>query len=222
MHPRNLLFGKSFGMKHLSLVKKLSYFQEEQKNSQEFVEISGLSLLRGSLTEFIGEGKTSLSLTLLSLLTQNGEVCSIVDFSNSFDPCSAQFNNVVLDNLLWIRCSGSLENTFAAVDNLIQAKGFGVIWLHLNNLPLNELARIPNSYWFRFRTKIKGSQTLLIVTAKKTVLGSASSQSFYLDKYQTIWSGAGRFKLLKELQINLNTKKPFLLKPEFKRIEVKY
>jgi len=159
---------------------------------------------------------------LLSSLTQQGEVCSIVDLGNSFNPYSAQYNNVVLENLLWIRCGGSVENAFSATDNLVQAKGFGLIWLHLNHLPLKELTCIPNSYWYRFRTRIKGSKTLLIVTAKKSVLGSASSQSFYLDRYQTVWSGLGRFKLLKELQINLNTIKPFLIKPTFKRIGARY
>lgn len=209
-------------MNHLKLVQKLSYLQEEQKHSQEFLEISGLSILRGSLTEFVGEGKTSLTLTFLSSLTQNGEICAVVDHSNSFNPLSAKANNVVLENLLWIRCEGSLENSFAAADNLVQAKGFGLIWLVLNNLSVKDLTSIPNSYWFRFRTKIKDTPTLLIVTAKRTVLGSASSQSFYLDKYQTVWTGSGRFKLLKELQINLNTRKPFLIKPEFKKIGVKY
>jgi hypothetical protein len=209
-------------MKNLSLVKKLSYFKDEQKFSQEFIEINGLCLLRGSLTEVIGEGKTSLSLMLLSALTRSGEICSIVDHSNSFDPHSAEFNNVILENLLWVKCGGSIENAFSATDQLIQAKGFGSIWLHLNNLSAHDLNSIPSSYWYRFRTKIKDSQTLLVVTVQRPVLGSASTQSFYLDKYQTVWLGSGRFKLLKELQINLNARKPFSIKPIFKRIGAKY
>lgn len=205
--------------------KNLARLEEEQKYSQSYLETGNLSLLRGSLTEFVGEasaGKTSLTLMLLHALTQNGEICSVVDVAGSFNPHAAKKSGVTLENLLWIRCGGHIENAFKAIDYLVQAGNFGLIWLNLNTASFEDLHLIPSSYWYRFRTKVKGSQTLLVVTAKKSLLGSASSQSFSLEKSEIVWSGTGRFKLLKELNINLNTRKPFLIKPEFVKIEAQY
>lgn len=209
----------------MSLVKNLSRLQEELKFSQTFLEIGQLSFLRGSLTEFVGEastGKTSLALMLLSVLTQNGEVCAIVDINNSFNPYAAAQSHVTLDNLLWVRCEGNVEHAFSATQNLIQAKGFGLIWLNLNAVSDKALNHIPTAFWYRFRTKIKDSPTLLIVTAKRSILGAASQQSFFFDKSQTVWSGSGRFKLLQELKVNLITRKPFLTAPTVTAIEAKY
>lgn len=212
-------------MAHLSVVKKLSYLYEEQKHSRSFLDIGGLSLLRGSVTEFTGgqsAGKTSLTLNLLSHLTQEGEVCSVIDLNEGFDPCSARAGGVLLENLLWIKCGGRIESALTAADYVMQAKGFGLVWLDLGNVPHKQLGLIPSTYWYRFRTKIKGSQTLLLVTANRSLVSSAADQAFYFDSYRTVWKGSGRFKLLQELQVNLNTRKPFLIKPEFRAIEAKY
>src|SRR5262245_14284059 len=209
----------------LTLVKKLSYLQEEQKHSQTFLEIGSLRLLRGSLTEFIGEtstGKTSLVFMLLSALTQKGEICAVVDLNNSFNPKSAKASNITLENLLWVKCGGNVEHAFKAVDHLIQAKNFGLIWMDLSDDLVNDFKFIPRSYWYRFRTRIKDSQTLLITTASRTLMGSASNQAHRFDKQYVIWSGFGRFKLIKELQIDLTTSKPFFVQPEFIRIETRY
>ena len=205
--------------------KNLARLDEEQKYSQTYLELDKLSLLRGSLTEFVGEasaGKTSLTLMLLHALTQNGEICAVVDVAGGFNPHSAAANKVTLENLLWIRCGGHIENAFKAIDYLVQAGNFGLIWLNLSGASFEDLHVIPSSYWYRFRTKIKDSQTLLVVTARRSLLGSASSQSYQFDKREIVWSGAGRFKLLKELNINLNTRKPFLIKPEIVKIEANY
>src|ERR1041384_1143168 len=117
-------------MTQLSLVKKLSHLQEEQKNSQEYLEAGNLRLLRGSLTEFVGAqstGKTSLTFMLLAALTQQGEICAVVDLNNAFNPRSAAASGITLENLLWVRCGGDIEHAFKAVDNLIQPKTFGLI-----------------------------------------------------------------------------------------------
>ncbi len=212
-------------MAQLSLVKTLSHLQEEQKNSHIYLEIGNLRLLRGSLTEFVGKqstGKTSLAYMLLAALTQRGEICAMVDLNNGFNPRCAESSDMVLENLLWIRCGGNIEHAFKAVDHLIQAKNFGLIWLDLNDHLFEDLHFIPSSYWYRFRTRIKESQTLLIVTANRPLLGAASSQSYLLGEQRTVWSGGGHFKLIKELQVDLNTKKPFFIKPALLKIEARY
>jgi hypothetical protein len=212
-------------MAHLSLVKKLSHLQEEQRHSQEFLEAGNLKLLRGSLTEFVGPrstGKTSLAFMLLSALTQKGEICAVVDLNNSFNPRAAVNCGIELENILWVRCNGNIEHAFRAADNLIQAKNFGLILIDLNDHNERDLGHIPSSYWYRFRTRIKGSQTVFIITANRALMGAASNQSFHLEAGKTAWSGANRFKLIDHLQIALNTQKPSFVKPESLKIAARY
>jgi hypothetical protein len=212
-------------MAHLNVVKKLSYLYEEQKQQRSSVEAGGISLLRGGITEFTGAqtaGKTSLALGFLSRLTAEGEVCACIDLNDAFDPRSAAESGVVLENLLWVKCGGSVENALTAADHVLQAKGFGMVWLNMAGVPQKDLDRIPSAYWYRFRTKIRGSQTVFIITDSRSRAGSAADQSFYFDAYRTVWKGVGRFKLLQELQVNLNTRRPFVVKPEFRSIEARY
>ena len=209
----------------LSVVKKLSHLHEEQKVGRSYVEAVGLRLLRGGITEFTGEhtaGKTSLTLNILSRLTQEGEVCTAIDLNDALDPYSAAANGVVLENLLWVRCGGSVEHALTAADYVLQAKGFGMVWLNLGGIPHKELSLIPKTYWYRFRTKIRDSQTVLVVTGNRSLVSSAADQAFYFDTYRAVWRGMGRFKLLGELQVNMNTRKPFIVRPEFMKIEAEY
>jgi hypothetical protein len=200
-------------MRYLSLVKKLSRLKEEQKYSEEILlEPTGLALTRGSLIEIAGgpsSGKTSLCLSLLSRLTRNGEICAVVDSANSFDPCSAVSAGVELENLLWVKCDSDMEKAFMAADYLVQAKGFGAVWLNLNSVPKQQIRSVPRTYWYRYRTRIKETPTLFIVTAEEPVSGSASQHSFLFSRKRAAWSGTGRFKLLRELCSSLHSTKQF-------------
>ena len=213
-------------MSHLSLVKNLSHLQEEQRFVDEvLLETSGLALTRGSIAEIAGEpssGKTSLSLSLLAKLTAAGEICAVVDSCNSFDPRSAVLAGVELENLLWVKCGGDIEKTFLSADYLVQAKGFGAIWLNLNGLPQQKLRMVPKTYWYRYRNRIKETPTLLLVTAEESVTGSASQQSFLFSREGVNWSGNGRFKLLREFQIRMHSRKQFFREPLRTKIEADY
>ena len=213
-------------MVHLSLVKSLSHLQEEQKHSDEiFLEPVGLALTRGSLAEISGapsSGKTSLSLSLLSKLTQAGEVCAVVDSSNSLDPVSATLAGVVLENLLWVKCDGNLENAFIAADYLVQAKGFGVVWLNLSGLSKKQLRQVPRTYWYRYRNRIKETPTLFLVTSEEPIAGSASQQSFLFSRRRASWAGTGRFKLLREFYLRIHSRKHFYEQPLLTKIELDY
>jgi hypothetical protein len=214
-------------MSHLSLVKSLSHLQEEQKHSDEIMlESAGLSFIRGSVAEIAGgpsSGKTSLSLLLLAKLTAAGEICAVVDSCDSFDPCSALLAGVELENLLWVKCGGELEKAFLSADYLVQAKGFGAVWLNLNGLPKQKLRMVPKTYWFRYRNRIKETPTLLLVTAEEPMTGSgASQQSFLFSRDDAVWSGSGRFKLLRELHISLLSRKRFFGPPIKTKIEADY
>lgn len=213
-------------MRHLSVVKSLSHLKEEQKHSEEILlDAIGLSLTRGSVTEIAGEassGRTSFVLNLLSKLTGEGEICAVVDSANSFDPRSAVLAGVTLENLLWIRCGGDTEKAFTAADYLVQAKGFGVIWLNLNGLPQQKLRMVPRTYWYRYRNRIKETPTIFIVTAADPVTGTASQQTFYLSRTETVWSGLGRYKLLREFHLGMQSRKQFYGEPLRTKVEFDY
>ena len=211
-------------MRHLSLVKNLSRIKEEQKYSDEILlESSGLALSRGTLTEVVGSsGKTSLSLSLLSKLTQQGEICAVVDATNSFDPCSAVLAKVELENLLWVKCGGDIEHAFMATDYLAQAKGFGAVWLNLNGVLKQQLRFVPKTFWYRYRTRIRETPTLLLVTAEEPIVGSASQDAFVFSRERVVWSGVGRFKLLREFHLSLHSRKEFYGKPLLMKTERDY
>lgn len=202
-----------FNMAHLSVVKSLSRLHEEQKHSEEILlESVGLAFPRGSVTEITGHassGKTSLSLALLAKLTAAGEVCAVVDSNDGFDPCTAHLAGVKIENLLWVKCTGRLEKAFMAADHLVQAKGFGVIWLNLAGLPQSKLRMVPKTYWYRYRTRIKDTPTMFLVTAEEHITGSASQRSFLFSRERVVWSGSGRFKLLREFHLKMHSQKDF-------------
>ena len=213
-------------MAALSLVRSLSSLQEEQKYTDEIlIESVGLSFARGSITELSGEsssGKTSLSLALLSKLTRDGEICAVVDAGDSFDPHSATLAGVELKNLLWIKCGSDVEKAFMSADYLVQAKGFGAIWLNLSGLPERDLRMVPKTYWYRYRTRIKETPTILLVTAEEPATGSASQQSFIFTRENAHWSGNGRFKLLRDFQLKIHSRKGYYGEPFRTKIEMDY
>lgn len=203
---------------HLSLVKTLSQVQEEQRHYDEIVleSAGGLALTRGTIAEVAGGvsvGKTGLMLSVLSRLTAAGEICAVVDACDRFDPRSARLSGVQLENLLWVRCGGEIEKAFMAADHIVQARGFGAIWLNLCGVPLHKLKLVPKTYWYRYRTRIKESPTLLLVTAEGSVTGSASQDSFSFSRERAHWSGSGRFKLLREFRIRMHSRKQFYGRP---------
>lgn len=213
-------------MAHLSLVKSASRLQEEQKHSDEIaLHLAGLAFSRGSVVEVSGpasSGKTAIALSLLTKLTNDGEVCAIVDSSNGFDPISAATSGVVLKNLLWVCCDNDIEKAFMAADHLVSAKGFGAIWLNLCGLLQRKLRMVPKTYWYRYRTRIKETPTLLFVTAEQPLTGSASQQSFIFEREKAMWSGSGKFKLLRSLNIGTNSRKHFYGGPVRTRVEANY
>lgn len=208
------------------LVKTLSHLQEEQRYSDEVVlEHVGLVLTRGTVVEIFGHvssGKTSIALNLLTLLTNAGELCAVVDSGDGFDPCSAFLAGVKQENLLWVRCGGDIEKAFMSTDYLVQAKGFGAIWLNLSALAEHKLRLVPKTYWYRYRTRIKETPTILLATSTESVSGSASQQSFALLRENCIWSGRGRFKLLREFHLKYNRQKDFFGSPTRMQIEMDY
>jgi hypothetical protein len=213
-------------MSNLALVKPLSRLREERRHVEE-VEVAGfgLSVARGAVAEVTGEastGKTSFALSLLARLTSNGEICAVVDGAGGFDPPTAYLAGVKLENLLWVKCSGDVEKTFISADHLVQAKGFGCIWLNLCGLAKDKLRMVPKTYWFRFRTRIKETPTILLATAQEHVTGSASHGTFVFEREAAKWSGNGKFRLLREFHLRMHEGKQLFGKDLRTRVEMNY
>ena len=213
-------------MANLSLVKSLSRLKEEQQHSDEVLLTPlGLTFTRGSVIEIAGDhssGRTSAALSLLAKLTSDGEICALVDSCDSYDPCTALLAGVRNENLLWVKCGGVLENAFMAADLLVQAKGFGAIWLNLNGLSQSKLRMVPKTYWYRYRNRISQTPTMVMVTSPEPVTGSASHQSLTLTRQKVVWSGVGRFKLLREFRIKMGSRKQYYSQPVQAKLEFDY
>ncbi len=213
-------------MAHLSLVKPLARLRDEQQFVDEVVlDAAGVTFARGSVAELSGVascGKTSVTLALLAQLTANGEVCAVVDSCDSLDVVSAKKSGVVLDNLLWIRCGGRLEEAFLAADLLVQAKGFGAVWLNLNGLSESKLRLVPRTYWFRYRTRIKETPTVFVVTSAIPVAGSASQRPLGFTRESTVWTGSGSFKLLSGFNLKIQPNRHYYEPPSRTRSAAEY
>ncbi|MFN2501353.1 MAG: hypothetical protein ABR530_05015, partial [Pyrinomonadaceae bacterium] len=81
---------------------------------------------------------------------------------------------------------------------------------------------VPKTYWYRYRNRIKDTPTLFLVTAEEPVTGSASQQSFVFERERTVWSGSGRFKLLREFHLKMNSRKGSYGPPLRSKIEFDY
>jgi hypothetical protein len=71
----------------------------------------------GAISELSGpecSGRTSLALSLLARMTQDGRVCAWIDVSDALDPASAAAAGVDLRRLLWVRCGVQLVGHAAA------------------------------------------------------------------------------------------------------------
>jgi len=161
---------------------------------------------RGMLTEIFGpasSGRTSLLLAILAQVTHRGEVCALIDATDSFDPESAQAAGVELKRVLWVRCgkevsrfsflvSGPAKNgpdekletrnqkltpverALKAADLLLQAGGFGLVAIEMGDVPPPIARRVPLTSWFRFRRAVEHTPTALVVIEEEAFANSAA------------------------------------------------
>ena len=95
-------------------------------------------LPRGCLTEIVGpdsSGRTSVLLATLAAATQRGEICALVDATDSFHPHSAAVAGVDLSRLLWVRCTAAALNDFTVQSR--QRGGNRVIVVEKDSLQLS-------------------------------------------------------------------------------------
>ena len=149
---------------------------------------NGLSA--GTITRLEGRrssGRTTLALQMLAEATQRGEVCAVVDTQDTFHPESATAAGVQLTRLVWIRCQGQVDSALRAVDLLLHAGGFGVIWLDLCEVSPRALQRIPVSHWHRFRRAIENTSTHLLVSTDFPIAKTSGSNHLQLQPKVLDW-----------------------------------
>src|SRR5213593_1357333 len=98
-------------------------------------------LPRGAITEIFGpvsSGRTSTMVSILAEATASGEVCSLVDGKDAFDPKSAAAAVLELQHCLWVRCL-KLDQVLKSSDLLLQGGGFGRVVMDLTDLPLSNV-----------------------------------------------------------------------------------
>jgi len=171
----------------------------------EFDSLTG-GLPRGALSEITGpasSGRTGIMLSALAAATQRQETCALVDAGDSFDPASAAAAGIVLDHLLWIRCSEHeqiplsdftrnarplrkalrrLEQVLKVTDLLLQSGGFGMVVLDMGDLPAESTRRVPMTSWFRFRRAVEPTATVLLLIEQKACAKTCASLVVQLQR----------------------------------------
>jgi hypothetical protein len=168
-------------------------------------------LVRGSITEITGlasSGRASLVQALLANATATGEVSAIVDVSNSFDPTSAATADGDLKRLLWVQCSGRVDNAMKATDLILHGGGFGLMVLDLCEVPVEALQRVPISYWHRFRLAVKNTSTVFVVVGNQASARSCATQQIELAARSPEWVGRVPFQRLCGLNLGVHSRKP--------------
>jgi hypothetical protein len=157
----------------------------------EFDALTG-GLPRGAITGIHGpasSGRTSLMMAMLGATTARGEVCALVDASDSFDPVSAAAAGVRLASLLWVRCGGHSEHALKVTDLLIQGGGFGLVALDLGDVAAGIARRIPIASWFRLGRAIEDTPTALVVLEQAHTVKSCASLTIEMRREDVRWTG---------------------------------
>lgn len=181
----------------------------ERRRSVESIRLKayGIDIPRGSIIEAFGKpssGKTSFSSSIVSHLTNSGEFCAMVDTRNGFDPVSASVAESALDSILWVKCGGDVRKAIMSADYLVQARSFGIVWLNLSTTSVSDLRLIPKSYWYRYRTCLKNTPTILLVTCCSPIVGPASQLSIKFDRSGVNWEGSTSSKLPRHISTDIS------------------
>lgn len=161
----------------------------------------------GAITEISGPrsaGRTTLFHASLAAATAAGELCAVVDGSDSFDPASATAAGVRLDRLLWVQCHHDVQDTLKAADLILHGGGFRLVIVDLCDLPPIELQRVPQAWWHRLRLSVESTPGVLLVVSASPVLRQAAAVQLELGGAQAHWPGT----LLNSVDLQVRLRKP--------------
>lgn len=151
---------------------------------------------QGCLSEICGpasSGRTTLLLSLMREVTEQGDCCALIDASNAFDPLSAAANGVNLKRLLWVKCAAphpkltAVDKALKAADMIISAGGFGMIVLDLGDIERRLARKVPLASWYRFRRAVESTSAAFVVIEQEPFAKSCASLVVTLHMSNSEW-----------------------------------
>src|SRR5258708_35093944 len=143
-----------------ALTRPVSLEREMVRTGLQALDAQTGGIPKGALTQLCApgkssSGKTTLLLSTMAQLTNQGEFCATVDADDCVDPASADAAGVELSHMLWVRCREkrgmrSLELAFKAADILVQHGRFGLIAVDLGNIDERLIKKERLTTWCRF------------------------------------------------------------------------
>jgi hypothetical protein len=137
-------------------------------------QASGGGLPKGAITELISPqvsaGSASLIHALLQRAQRDGYFVTLIDGSDSFDPCSLP--NSDLRHLLWVRCTKAVE-AIKAADLLLRDGNFPLVIVDLVLNAPSELRKIPQTSWYRLQRLVEPTSTACLIMNRQSMVSSA-------------------------------------------------
>ena len=134
----------------------------------------GGGLPKGAITELssprMSAGSALLIYRLLQSAHEQRTFLVLVDGRDSFDP--QPLGNLILRNLLWIRCRKSIE-AIKAADLLLRDGNFPLVVLDLVLNTAAELRKIPQTTWYRLQRLVEPTAAALLVLTRESMISSA-------------------------------------------------
>jgi recombination protein RecA len=168
-------------------------------------------LPRGHLSEVVGprsSGRLAVVLSALAGATRRGEAVAFIDPLDMLDPPSAAASGVDFSRVLWIRGEAtssarvslsceygtlqkSLDRAVKSLNLVLQAGGFGLVVLDLEEMPSQVLRRLPFTIWLRLHRVIEGSETACVLIGAEPLSRSAGGVTVHLGQGQGQAPGSG-------------------------------
>lgn len=137
-------------------------------------EATGGGLPKGAITELsspeMSAGSALLICRLLEAAHQERYFLGLIDGRDSFDP--QPLGSARLRNLLWVRCTKTLEAVKAA-DLLLRDGNFPLVVLDLVLNAAEELRKIPQTSWYRLQRLVEPVPTAFLVLTRRSIISSA-------------------------------------------------
>lgn len=95
---------------------------------------------------------------------------ALVDSTDSFDPDS--FDEDLLANLVWVRCS-STTVALNAADLLARDANLGLVVLDLRRAAESDLRRTPATQWYRLQRAVEPTDLALVIETPRALVPSA-------------------------------------------------
>jgi len=139
-----------------------------------FDQSIGHGLPKGAITELISPrgraGSASLVHAFIRAAYRDQYFVALIDGRDSFDPCAVA--NSILRQLLWVRCTKTLEGVKAA-DLLLRDGNFPLVIVDLILNSPEELRKIPQTTWYRLQRLVEAVPTACLVLTQYEMVSSA-------------------------------------------------